>query len=289
MRPSLGILGGSGFYEIDGLEEVETIKMVTPFGSPSAPVITGKLNGKPVVFISRHGNGHQFLASEINYRANIYALKSLGVERVISVSAFLSLRSDFEPGHLVIPEQLLDFTTSRPRTFFGGGFVAAIDVSTPFCSHLSTELYQSAIQSETMVHLGGNLLTVDGPRSATIAESNLYQAWGISIMNTTSCPEAFLAREAELCYAVLGHVVRYDQANPIQPKHNNEKTPPQILKDNLHHVFETLKALVVNLPENTECQHSASLSNAIMTPSADIPPETLSKLDGLISKYTSQQ
>ena len=213
----------------------------------------------------------------------------MGVERLISISAFLSLRSDFEPGHLVIPEQLLDITTTRPRTFFGEGFVAAIDASTPFCSHLSTELYQAAIQTETVVHLGGNLLTVDGPRSATIAESNLYQAWGISMMNTTSCPEAFLAREAEMCYAVLGHVVRYDLSNPIQPKSNSEKTLPAILKDNQHHVLETLKALVVNLPENTQCQHCTSLSNAIKTPFTDVPPETLSKLDVLISKYTSRK
>ena len=135
MRPSFGILGGSGFYEIKGLEEVETLEISTPFGPPSAPVITGLLSGKPVAFISRHGNGHQFLASEICYRANIYALKSLGVDRLVSISAFQSLRSDFEPGHLVIPDQLLDFTTTRSRTFFGEGFVARINATVPHFAH----------------------------------------------------------------------------------------------------------------------------------------------------------
>jgi len=287
MRPSLGILGGSGFYEIKELEAVESIEMTTPFGPPSAPIITGLLNQKPVAFISRHGNGHQFLASEINYRANIYALKTLGVNRLTSISAFLSLRSDFEPGHLIIPEQLLDFTTTRPRTFFGEGFVASIDAAVPFCSHLTTELYQSAIQTETRVHLGGTLLTTDGPRTTTIAESEMYRAWGVSMINTTSCPEAFLAREAEMCYAVLGHVARYDLPHPAHPKGNAVKNLQTILGENHAFVLETLKALVVNLPEEIQCQHQNALANAFKTPAVSIPPETLARLGPLINKYTS--
>ena len=288
MRPSFGILGGSGFYEIKGLEEVETLEISTPFGPPSAPVITGLLSGKPVAFISRHGNGHQFLASEICYRANIYALKSLGVDRLVSISAFQSLRSDFEPGHLVIPDQLLDFTTTRSRTFFGEGFVARINAAVPFCTHLSTEVYQAAIQTETMVHLGGTLLTVDGPRTATIAESDLYRAWGVSAMNTTTCPEAFLAREAEMCYAVLGHVIRYDLQNPAHQKNTPGMTMSSILEQNHNTVCETLKSLAENLPENPECQHQTALSGVIQTPVKDIPPQTLTRLEPLIHKYISQ-
>ena len=289
MKPTLGILGGSGFYEIKELEAVESIEIETPFGSPTSPVITGLLNGKPVVFISRHGNGHQFLASEINYRANIYAMKTLGVDRLISISAFLSLRSDYEPGHLIIPEQLLDFTSNRPRTFFGEGLVASIDAATPFCSHLSTELYQSAIQTDTQVHLGGTLLTVDGPRTTTNAESNLYRAWGVSMINTTSCPEAFLAREAEMCYAVLGHVVRYDLPHPVQTRSNMTKDLPSILLENHIFVLQTLQTLVASLPEDLECQHHNALVGAIQTPASSIPPETAAKLQPLIKKYISQQ
>lgn len=207
---TLAIIGGSGLYSMPGLTETQEFDLETPFGKPSAPVVIGSLEDRRVAFLARHGIGHHIMPTEINYRANIYALKSLGVERVVSISACGSLREDYAPGQIVIPDQLFDNTKGRARTFFGEGLVAHAGVAEPFCSDLSTQLDKAFTQTSATVHNGGALITIEGPRFSTKAESNTYRAWGMSIIGMTASPEAFLAREAEMCYAVMAHVTDYE-------------------------------------------------------------------------------
>ena len=208
--PSLAIIGGSGLYSMPGLKDVSEHDLTTPFGNPSAPIITGTLDGVRIAFLARHGVGHHISPTEVNYCANIYALKSLGVERVVGISACGSLRDDYVPGHLVIPDQLFDLTRDRRRTFFGDGLVAHIGVADPFCPDLSSQVFDAVQSTGATVHRGGIFLTVEGPRFSTKAESNVYRSWGMSLIGMTTSPEAFLAREAELCYCVMAHVTDYD-------------------------------------------------------------------------------
>ena len=198
--PVLGIIGGTGVYQLDELNEIREKKIETPFGEPSSPIITGNLKGVNVAFLARHGIGHIIPPSEINYRANIYALKSVGVKKIIGISACGSLREDFTPGDIVIPDQLIDFTKNRNRTFFEKGLVAHISPADPFCLTLSKDLYNALLPTNANIHLGGTFITIEGPRFSTRAESHLFRSWGISIVGMTASPEAFLAREAEICY-----------------------------------------------------------------------------------------
>jgi 5'-methylthioadenosine phosphorylase len=204
--PVLGVIGGSGLYQMNGLTKTETIVLDTPFGKPSAPIVVGTLAGKKVAFLARHGIGHQISPSEVNYRANIYAMKQIGVKRLVSISACGSLREDYAPGHIVIPDQIFDFTRLRQRSFFSEGLVVHIGVADPFCADLSTQVYQALQDAGGTVHQGGTFITIEGPRFSTKGESNLFRAWGMSIIGMTASPEVFLAREAEMCYAVMAHV-----------------------------------------------------------------------------------
>src|SRR3990172_3137250 len=199
---SLAIIGGSGLYSMSGLTDTKEHNMITPFGNTSAPIVVGRLENTPVAFLARHGTGHHITPSEVPYRANIYALKLLGVERLISVSACGSLREDFAPGHIVVPDQIYDHTSRRDRSFFGEGLVAHVGVAEPFCKDLSAYLTSALEAAGAVTHRGGAFITIEGPRFSTKAESNAYRSWGISIIGMTTSPEAFLAREAELCYAV---------------------------------------------------------------------------------------
>ena len=207
---SLAIIGGSGLYRMYGLENTEALEITTPFGEPSAPIMTGTIGGKRVAFLARHGVGHSISPTEINYRANIYALKSLGVNRILSISACGSLREDYAPGEIVIPDQLFDFTRQRKTTFFGDGLVAHISPANPFCGDLSEQTFQAVQTTGDNAHQGGEFITIEGPRFSTKAESNTYRSWGMSLIGMTTSPEAFLAREAEICYAVMAHVTDYD-------------------------------------------------------------------------------
>ena len=195
-KPVLGVIGGSGLYDFPALQNIETHNPETPYGFPSAPVVIGTLNDKRVAFLARHGIGHTYSPTEINYRANIYAFKMLGVERVVSISACGSLREDFAPGNIVIPDQLFDHTNRRERSFFGGGIVVHVSAAEPFCPDLSTALYQAVSGCGCVVHKGGTMITIEGPRFSTRAESNIYRGWGLSLIGMTTSPEAFLAREA---------------------------------------------------------------------------------------------
>jgi len=207
---SIAIIGGSGLYDIPGLKNTKKRSVATPFGKTSAPIITGELEGIRVAFLARHGIGHKLTPGEVPYRANIYALKSIGVEKVISISACGSLREDYAPGHIVIPDNLFDFTKDRARSFFGDGLVAHVGVADPFCGELSNQVESAVRETGVTTHHGGSFITIEGPRFSTKSESNTYRAWGMSIIGMTTSPEAFLAREAEMCYAVMAHVTDYD-------------------------------------------------------------------------------
>ena len=209
-KPVLGVIGGSGLYDFPALEAIEKVNPETPFGFPSAPITIGTLSGKRVAFLARHGIGHKLSPSEVNYRANIYALKMIGVDKVVSISACGSLREDFAPGNIVIPNQIFDFTRSRKNSFFENGMVAHISSADPFCPELSTLVYQTVSKSGATTHSGGSMITVEGPRFSTKAESNVYRSWGMSLIGMTTSPEVFLAREAEMCYAVMAHVTDFD-------------------------------------------------------------------------------
>lgn len=282
--PILAVIGGSGLYAMPGLQGAQEHLVKTPFGEPSAPIVTGKLGGRTVAFLARHGIGHHVSPSEINYRANIFALKSLGAERIVSISACGSLREDYAPGHIVLPDQVFDFTHSRPRTFFGDGLVAHIGVADPFCEYLSQQLYQSLCAVGAVVHQGGALLTIEGPRFSTRAESNVYRSWGMSIIGMTTSPEVFLAREAEMCYTVMAHVTDYDVWH-----HGKEPVSVEaviaVLNQNTQIAQQAILALTENLTTERLCSCSTALANALITHPDRIPSETRQRLNLLVGKY----
>ena len=282
--PKLAIIGGSGLYEIPGLEDAQEHNLSTPFGNPSAPIVTGKLDDRQVAFLARHGLGHHISPTEINFRANIFALKSLGVERIVSISACGSLREDFVPGDIVIPDQLFDLTRDRKRTFFEGGFVAHINVADPFCPQLSNDVFQAVNQTSATVHEGGAFITVEGPRFSTRAESNTFRAWGMSIIGMTTSTEAFLAREAEICYAVMAHVTDYDVWHISEDPVTVEMVI-EILNRNTQVAQQSIHNLVNLLPPERDCDCPNALSNALITPTDVIPAETRQRLSLLVEKY----
>lgn len=206
----LGVIGGSGLYSMANLADIEEITVSTPFGEPSDDIIVGTLHGRRVAFLARHGRGHVLTPSEVPYRANIYALKSLGIRYIIAVSACGSLREDIAPGHIVIPDQLVDFTKHRQRSFFGNGLVAHLSPAEPFSAELNVALAKAVAPFAEVYHRGGTFITIEGPRFSTKAESNLFRQWGMSIIGMTTSPEAFLAAEAEIAYSVMAHVTDYD-------------------------------------------------------------------------------
>jgi 5'-methylthioadenosine phosphorylase len=279
-KPVLGVIGGSGTYEMSGLTDVEMQEVSTPFGEPSSPLAIGKFSGRKVVFLARHGIGHIYPPTTVNYRANIYALKMFGVERVLSISACGSLREDYVPGEIVIPDQLFDHTVSRPRSFFESGLVTHISVADPFCPDLSETLASSTEEVIGSVHRGGCYITVEGPRFSTRAESNIYRAWGMSIIGMTTSPEAFLAREAEMCYAVMAHVTDYDVWHQAEEPVTVEMVF-QTVKKNTNLAQEVIAHLVAELPAEVGCECNTALEDAIAT-NPDIISETVRKRYSLL-------
>ncbi len=281
--PVLGVIGGSGLYHMSGLQNSETIEIDTPFGRPSAPVVMGVISGKKVAFLARHGIGHHISPTEVNYRANIYALKQVGVRKVVSISACGSLREDYAPGHIVIPDQVFDFTRGRPRSFFGEGMVAHIGVADPVCEDLSQKVYDAVVRAGAIAHRGGSFITIEGPRFSTRAESNVFRAWGMSIIGMTASPEVFLAREAELCYAIMAHVTDYDVWHVSEEAVSVEMVIRTLLQ-NTQVAQQSITLLAEELQvADCACQHA--LQNAIITQRDQIPPETIRKLDLLVGKY----
>jgi 5'-methylthioadenosine phosphorylase len=283
-KPVLGVIGGSGLYQFEGLKNVEIMGIETPFGKPSSPIAVGTLSGKRVAFLARHGIGHHISPSEVNYRANIYALKFIGVQLVVSISAVGSLRDDFAPGHIVIPNQLFDFTRNRARTFFSDGLVVHIGSADPFCKDLSTQVFNAVNANGGTVHQGGTLITIEGPRFSTKAESNVYRAWGMSVIGMTASPEAFLAREAELCYAMMAHVTDYDVWHVTEDPVSVEMVI-RTLMQNTALAQKAIQTLIENLTLNDDCSCHHALADAVITQRSRIPPATAKKLDLLVGKY----
>jgi 5'-methylthioadenosine phosphorylase len=280
----LGVIGGSGLYEMAGLADADEYNIKTPFGKTSAPIVAGTLEGKRVAFLARHGIGHHLTPSEVPYRANIYALKSLGVERIVSISACGSLQEQFAPGHIVIPNQIYDHTHGRARSFFGEGLVAHVSVAEPFCSDLSDQLEAAVAQAGGVTHRGGSFITIEGPRFSTKAESNTYRSWGMSIIGMTASPEAFLAREAEICYATMAHVTDYDVWHVSEAPVTVEIVI-QTLNQNTAIAQEAVRILTSQLRPERNCNCEHALATAIITRRDVIPPETRLKLALLVSKY----
>ncbi len=283
---ALGVIGGSGLYEMRGMKSLESREIDTPFGRPSSRVIIGNLAGQRMAFIARHGEGHWLSPSEVNYRANIYAMKMLGVERLLSVSACGSLREDYAPGEIVIPDQLYDNTRRRESSFFGEGLVAHISVADPFCSDFSEQIADSVEAEEGKVHRGGTFITIEGPRFSTRAESNTYRAWNMSIIGMTTSPEAFLAREAEMCYGVMAHVTDYDVWHTSEEPVTVEMVI-RTLQANTDLAQRFITQLVRTLPEERGCECGIALRDAIITQADRIPKETRKKLALLVDPYLS--
>ncbi len=281
---SLAIIGGSGLYAMPGLQQTREYNIDTPFGKTSAPIVVGILEGIRVAFLARHGIGHHITPSEVPYRANIYALKSLGVERIVSISACGSLKDELAPGHIVIPDQIYDNTHGRARSFFGEGLVAHISVSDPFCADTSDQLESAVRAARGMTHRGGSFITIEGPRFSTKAESNTYRSWGMSIIGMTASPEIFLAREAEICYATMAHVTDYDVWHVSEAPVTVEMVI-QTLNKNTTLAQEAIRLLAKNLKPERNCECKYALSTALITHKDAIPPATLQKLDLLVHKY----
>ena len=280
----LAVIGGSGLYEMEALEAVEEISVNTPFGEPSAPILIGRIAGKPIAFLARHGRGHRISPSEINFRANIYALKSMGVKQIVSVSACGSLRAEYEPRHIVIPDQLFDRTQGRDLSFFGEGLVVHIGLAEPFCERLSNLLYDAASRTQATVHKGGAFVVIEGPRFSTKAESNTFRQWGMDIIGMTAVPEAQLAREAEICYATMAHVTDYDVWHETEEAVTVEAVIRNLLA-NTGAAKQAIRFLAEDMPQQIECDCHHALQDAIITHRESIPASAKAKLGLLVGKY----
>jgi len=281
---SLAIIGGSGLYHMSGLQDIKEYDLDTPFGKSSAPIMVGTLEGARIAFLARHGIGHHITPTEVPYRANIYALKSLGVERIVSISACGSLREDYAPGHIVIPDDIFDNTKGRVRSFFGEGLVAHVGVANPFCADLSQEVESAVRATGAVTHRGGSFITIEGPRFSTKAESKTFRAWGMSIIGMTASPEAFLAREAEICYSTMAHVTDYDVWHESEAPVTVEMVI-QTLNKNTQKAQEAIRNLVRGLKSERTCECGNALSTALITDPNAVPGETLQKLGLLVNKY----
>lgn len=281
---NIAVIGGSGLYKMPEITDRITHVIPTPFGHPSSDIVVGTLCGKRVAFIPRHGLGHIYTPTTVPHRANIYALKMIGVKYIIAINACGSLREDYAPGHIVIPDQLFDYTNSRDRSFFDDGLVAHVSVAEPFCRELSDHLYKAVIKTGAMVHKGGTLLIEEGPRFATRAESHVFRQWGCSLIGMTCCPEAFLAREAEIAYATMSHITDYDVWH-VSEKAVTAEMVMTTMKHNLEIAQLALAAAIETLDETTICDCHHALKNAIMTDKNSVPQTVLEKLKPLVGRY----
>lgn len=287
-RARVAIIGGSGFYQMPGLAAVEEVRLDTPFGPPSDAIVMGSLEGQRVAFLPRHGRGHRLLPSELPARANIYALKTLGVEVVIGINAVGSLKEGIEPLHLVVPHQLIDGTRGRPSTFFGEGLVAHIAFADPFCAVLRAVLTTAAAEAGAVVHDGGTYLVIEGTAFSTRAESELYRRWGADIIGMSALPEAKLAREAEMCYASLACVTDYDVWHPQHEDVNAEMILANLEK-NVRLSQEVVRLALRRLPTQRQCPCPQALREALVTPLEQVPEVTKERLAPIIGKYLQKE
>ena len=282
----LGVIGGSGLYKIEGLEDVEEVKVTTPYGDPSDVITVGTLEGARVAFLPRHGRGHRINPSEIPMRANIYALKSLGVERIIAINSCGSYKEEIAPGHLLIPDQIIDRTNGRPSTFFEGGIVAHVPFAEPFCADLSDVLYKAAQDVGATVHNGGTFVIMEGPQFSTKAESFLYKSWGASVIGMTAVTEAKLAREAEICYASVACVTDYDCWHETHEAVTIEMVLATMGK-NIDAAKQIIKIAAGRISGERGCICASALKNSIVTNPKAITPQKKHDLELLIGKYIS--
>jgi len=283
-RSIIGVIGGSGLYQMAGLENIREVKVKTPFGKPSDKFVRGVLDGVGFLFLPRHGKGHRWLPTEVNSRANIFAMKKLGVERIISVSAVGSLREEIAPGHVVVPDQFIDRTTQRPSTFFGKGIVGHVSLADPFCKDLAAKLANAATQEGAKVHARGTYLCMEGPQFSTRAESHLYRGWGAAVIGMTNIQEAKLAREAEICFATLALATDYDCWNEAVGNVEIEQVL-KVLQQNVELAQRTIRRVVTALSDARSCGCESSLKDAIITERTRIPKNVRANLKPIIGKY----
>lgn len=285
-QAEIGVIGGSGLYALPGLENVEEITLETPWGPPSDAYFLGTLKGRRVAFLSRHGRGHRILPTQLNFRANIYGFKMLGVERILSFSAVGSLREEYPPMSFVLPDQFFDRTRSRVSTFFGDGIVVHISFADPICPTLLDVLGSACRAAEVQVQRGGTYLCMEGPQFSTKAESRVYRSWGMDVIGMTNLQEAKLAREAELCYATVAMVTDYDCWHPGHDAVTVQEVVSNLLK-NAENANKVLLQAIEKMPAERTCRCGSTLANAILTDRSKIPPQTRQKLELLIGKYVA--
>jgi 5'-methylthioadenosine phosphorylase len=283
-KAEIGVIGGSGLYQMPGLERARELRVTTPFGKPSDAYMLGEIGGRKVVFLARHGRGHVLLPSEINFRANIYGMKKLGVERIISLSAVGSLREDFRPMDMVLPSQFFDRTKDRISTFFGNGLVAHVSFADPFCQTMMEALAEACAAARVTHHRGGTYVCMEGPAFSTKAESNTYRAWGMDLIGMTNLPEAKLAREAEICYATLAMVTDYDCWHPEHDAVTVSKVIEYLTK-NVENAQKIIRDAVPRLPKERACKCGSALAHAMLTDRKKIPAATRKRLWPLVGKY----
>lgn len=282
----IAVIGGSGLYKMPEITDKTTVSVDTPYGKPSADIVIGTLRGKRVAFLPRHGTGHVYTPSTVPYRANIHALKQLGVRFIIAVNACGSLQEDFAPGHIVIPDQIYDNTKSERggRSFFENGLVAHVSVAEPFSPELADQLAKAVNQAEGTVHRGGTFIIVEGPRFSTKGESHIFRQWGCSIIGMTSAPEAFLALEAEMAYAAMAHITDYDVWH-VSEKPVTVDMVVKIMQRNVRLAQKAIAIAVENLDTNAVYPCHNALSDAIITDKSAIEPDTLEHLRPIIERY----
>jgi 5'-methylthioadenosine phosphorylase len=286
-KPTIGIIGGSGLYAMSGLTDTKEVKVKTPFGDPSEVYVTGTLEGKRVVFLARHGRGHRILPGEINYRANIYALKTLGVERIISVSAVGSLQEELRPGEFLVADQFVDRTRNRVSTFFGEGLVAHVSFAHPTCSELSHVLADASVHCGVPVHRRGTYICMEGPQFSTLAESTMYRQLHFEVVGMTNVTEAKLAREAEICYGTIAMITDYDCWHPEHESVTGAQIL-QTLQQNAGNAQNVLREAVRALHTHRGCKCGSALAHALITDLKLVPKGTKKKLAPIIGKYESK-
>src|SRR5437762_4664499 len=285
-RATIGIIGGSGLYAMSGLTSAREIRVKTPFGEPSDGIVLGTLEGKRVAFLARHGRGHRILPGEINYRANVYALKLLGVERVISVSAVGSLKEDLRPGEFLVADQFVDRTKSRSSTFFGNGLVAHVTFDKPTCAQVSRVLADASVHCAVPVHRKGTYICMEGPQFSTLAEAHMHRKMEFDVIGMTNVTEAKLAREAELCYGTIAMITDYDCWHPD----HESVTGAQImatLQQNADNAQKVLREAIKSMPDARGCKCGSALAHALITDPKLVPKATKKNLSAIIGKYIS--
>ncbi len=283
-RAEVGIIGGSGLYQMEGFTEVRDISVETPFGPPSDSLMVGSLEGRRVAFLPRHGRGHRILPHELNFRANVFAMKKLGVQWILSVSAVGSLKKSYEPLHVVVPDQFIDRTRQRQSTFFGRGLVAHVAFAHPLCRNLSKVMAEACAEAGATHHFGGTYVCMEGPQFSTLAESELYRSWGADLIGMTNLQEAKLAREAEICFATLAMVTDYDCWHPDHDAVTAEQII-RVLGKNAETARKVLRAAVRRLPIPRDCECASALKYALVTAPELVPEAVKRELEPIVGRY----